>query len=36
VQPGLAFIELGSAQQERDWLAAPIAYIEQRASAAKG
>jgi predicted nuclease of predicted toxin-antitoxin system len=35
VHPGLMFIELGSAQQERDWLAAGIAYIESRALAAK-
>ena len=34
LHPGLAFIELGSAQQERDWLAAGIAYIESRALAA--
>jgi predicted nuclease of predicted toxin-antitoxin system len=35
LHPGLVFIELGSAQQERDWLAAGIAHIEQRASAAE-
>jgi predicted nuclease of predicted toxin-antitoxin system len=35
VHPGLMFIELGSAQQERDWLAAGIAHIESRAVAAK-
>jgi hypothetical protein len=29
------FIELGSAQRERDWLAAGIAHIERRASAVK-
>lgn len=33
LHPGLVFIELGSAQQERDWLAAGIVHIESRASA---
>lgn len=35
VHPGLVFIELGSAEQERDWLAAGIGSIESRALAAK-
>jgi predicted nuclease of predicted toxin-antitoxin system len=35
LHPGLVFIELGPAQQERDWLAAGIAHIEQRASTAE-
>jgi predicted nuclease of predicted toxin-antitoxin system len=35
LHPGLVFIELGSAEQERDWLAAGIAHIESRAVAAK-
>ena len=35
LHPGLVFIELGSAQQERDWLAAGIAHIESRAVAAE-
>jgi hypothetical protein len=33
--PRAAAIPLGSAQRERDWLAAGIAYIESRALAAK-
>jgi predicted nuclease of predicted toxin-antitoxin system len=32
---GLVFIELGSAQMERDWFAAAMAHIEFRASAAE-
>ena len=35
LHPGLVFLELGSAQKERDWLAIGIAHVEQRASAAK-
>jgi predicted nuclease of predicted toxin-antitoxin system len=35
LHPGLVFIELGSAQQERDSLAVGIAHIEQRASTAE-
>jgi predicted nuclease of predicted toxin-antitoxin system len=35
LHPGLVFIELGSAQQERDWLGAAITHIEAGAAAAK-
>jgi hypothetical protein len=34
LHPGLIFIELGSAQMERDWLAAAIAHIKRRATEA--
>lgn len=35
LHPGLVFIELGSAQMERHWLAAAIAHIERQATAAE-
>lgn len=35
LHPGLVFIGLGSAQQERGWLAAAIAHVESRSAAGK-
>ena len=35
LHPGLVFVELGSAQQERVWLAAGIAHVEHRAATAE-
>src|SRR4051794_41145603 len=33
LHPGVVFIELGSAQMEREWLAVAITHIEQTAAA---